>query len=298
MKFLALLIALGFERLWSSQLHVREPGWLLAYVRRALRWISHRRDGFRVAAVIAAAVAPGLVVAVVLDVFDEAVAGLLWLGLAGLVLFFALGPRDLQQEVDEWLGAVRQGDAPAAARLRADILEYDAAQRHGRALDSVAEAVFVQANNRLFGVVFWFVLAGPFGAVLFRLGDLLRREALLRATRADAPPDAAALAADCQRVHGVLAWAPSRLLALTYGVAGSFEESFAGWRAYLRDESDHFFDENDRLLVLAGRGALGARWAEAPDEAERTRRAMRLVRVAFYAWLAVLAALTLVAWIA
>jgi AmpE protein len=248
--------------------------------------------------VIAAAAAPGLLVAVLLGVFDQGVSSLLWVALAGLVLFFALGPRDLQQEVDEWLGAAQLGDAPAAVRLRAEILEYDAAQRRGPALDSVAEAVFVQANNRLFGVVFWFVLLGPFGALLFRLGDLLRREALLRAARAEAPAEAAALAADCQRVHGVLAWAPSRLLALTYGVAGSFEESFAGWRAYLRDESDHFFDENDRLLVLAGRDALGARWTDAPDEAERTRRAMRLVRVAFYAWLAVLGALTLVAWIA
>jgi membrane protein required for beta-lactamase induction len=99
-------------------------------------------------------------------------------------------------------------------------------------------------------------------------------------------------------VHGVLAWAPARLLALTYGVAGSFEESFAGWRSYLRDESDHFFDENDRLLVLAGRGALGARWEAIPDDPGRTGLSMALVRTAFYAWLAVLAALTLAAWLA
>jgi membrane protein required for beta-lactamase induction len=298
MKFLALLLALGVERLWSSRLLVREPGWLLAYVRGALRWAARRDGSVRIAAVIVAAAAPGLVVGVLLDAFDEGIGGLLWIALAGVVLFFALGPRDLPQEVDEWLGAVQLGDAAAAARLRGEILEFDAAQRRGPALDSVADAVFVQANNRLFGVVFWFVVLGPFGALLFRLGDLLRREALLRAARADAPAETAALAADCQRVHGVLAWAPSRLLALTYGIAGSFEESFAGWRAYLRDESDHFFDENDRLLVLAGRGALGARWAASPGEADRTRHAMRLVRVSLYAWLAALAALTLVAWIA
>lgn len=297
MKLLALLLALAAERLWSAQSQVREPGWLVAYVRGALRWAA-RRGASRVVALVVAAAAPALVVALAIGAFDDAVGGLVWLAFAGLVLFYALGPRDLDREVHEWLGAVQLGDAPAAARLRAEILEHDAAQRTGPALDSVAEAVFVQANNRLFGVVFWFVLLGPFGAVLFRLGDQLRREALLRAERADAPPEAAALAAEAQRVHGVLAWAPSRLLALTYGLAGSFEESFAGWRAYLRDESDHFFDANDRLLVLAGRGALGARWHDAPDEEERTRRAMRLVRNAFYAWLAVLGALTLVAWLA
>jgi membrane protein required for beta-lactamase induction len=298
MKLLALLIALGFERLWSARLHVREPSWLVAYVRRALRWAARWHGGLRLAALVAAAAAPGLSVALLVDAFDDVVSGLFWIGLAGFVLFFALGPRDLQREVDEWLAAVAAGDGGAAERLRAEILEYDAAQRRGPALGSVAEAIFVQADNRLFGVVFWFALLGPLGALLFRLGDLLRREALLRAARADAPPDAIALAADCQRIHGVLAWAPSRLLALTYGLAGSFEESFSGWRTYLREESDHFFDENDRLLVHAGRGALGARWTAAPDEAERARRALTLVRNAFYAWLAVLAALTLVAWLA
>ena len=32
MKFLALLVALACERLWSSKLHVREPAWLVAQV--------------------------------------------------------------------------------------------------------------------------------------------------------------------------------------------------------------------------------------------------------------------------
>jgi membrane protein required for beta-lactamase induction len=296
-KFLALLVALGVERLFSARLHVREPAWLVAYVRRALRVAAARDGDLRLAAAILGTVLPGLVVAAGVALLGE-IGALAWLAIAGVVLFFALGPRDLAAEVDEWLQAVEGADAPAAARLRAEILEYDAAQRRGPSRESVAEAVFVQANNRLFGVVFWFALLGPFGAITFRLSDLLRREALLRAGRADAPPPAAVLAADAQRMHGVLAWAPSRVLALTYGVAGSFEESFAGWRRYLREESDHFFDANEQLLVLAGAGALGVRWTDAADEPERTRHAIGLVRAAFYVWLAVLAALTLAAWLA
>lgn len=296
MKFLALLVALGVERLFSANLHVREPAWLVGYVRSLLLASAARAGDGRLGVLVVGAALPGVAVAVTIALLDE-FGALLWLALAGVALFFALGPRDLQQEVDEWLRAVDAGDAAAAARLRAEILEYDAAQRRGPALPSIAEAVLVQANNRVFGVVFWFALLGPFGALTFRLGDLLRREALLNAARADTPADAA-LAADAQRLHGVLAWAPSRLLALTYGVAGSFEESFEGWRRYLREESDHFFDENDRLLVHAGRGALGARWTDAVDEAERTRRASGLVRVAFYAWLALLAALSIATWLA
>ncbi|MBS0395370.1 MAG: hypothetical protein JSR54_12130, partial [Proteobacteria bacterium] len=123
-------------------------------------------------------------------------------------------------------------------------------------------------------------------------------EALGRAARADAPPGAAAVGEVCQRLHGVLAFLPARLLALTYGVAGSFEESFAGWRRYLATESDHFFDANDRLLVHAGRGALGVGWDQARDEPDRARAALALADAALYVWLVVLALLTLLAWLA
>ncbi|MCZ8129795.1 MAG: regulatory signaling modulator protein AmpE [Steroidobacteraceae bacterium] len=298
MSFLALLVALGLERLFSSRLRVRGPGWLLAYVRGALRSVLRASSGSRLAWTLGGAVLPGLAVALAIGLLGADRHGFLWTVLAAVVLFYALGPRDLQQEVDEYRAALARGDAPAAARVAAEILEHDARQRRGPVLGSVAEAVFVQANNRLFGVVFWFVLLGPFGAATFRVTDLLRREALLHAGRVDAPPVAAGVAQDCQRVHGWLAWLPARLLALSYGLAGSFEDSFAGWRRYLREESDHFADANDRLLVHAGREALGARWTAAPDEAARVGHAVGLVHVALVAWLAALAALTLVAWLA
>ena len=35
-------------------------------------------------------------------------------------------------------------------------------------------AIYVQANNRIFGVVFWFLVLGPTGAWAFRVLDLLQ----------------------------------------------------------------------------------------------------------------------------
>ena len=84
---------------------------------------------------------------------------------------------------------------------------------------------------------------------------------------------------------------------MTYGIAGSFEESFRGWRGYLATEADHFFDANDRLLVYAGRGALGARWDEALDEPERARLALSLADGALYVWVVLIALATLVGWL-
>jgi AmpE protein len=296
-NFFAILIALVCERLVSLRPAVREPRALLGYVRSALRFVA-RREPPALAAAIVAALLPGLVVAVASSVLGAVVHGLVYVLLAALVLFFALGPRDLRREVAEYRAAAARGDTAVTARIAGEILDADACQRRGPGLGSVGEAVFVQANNRLFGVLFWFAILGPFGALAFRISDLMRREAILRAGRGDAPAGAHAVSDVCQRLHGVIAFVPARLLALTYGVAGSFEESFSGWRSYLASESDHFFDANDRLLVHAGRGALGVAWEQARDEPERARSALALADAALAVWLVVLALLTLVAWLA
>jgi AmpE protein len=297
MNFIAILIALLAERLVSLRPDVREPRLLLAYVRGALRVLARREPPVLAVAIIAALL-PGLAIQVASIVLGATVHGLVYVLVAAVVLFFALGPRDLRREVAEYRAAAARGDAAAAAQVAAEMLDADACQRRGPGLGSVGEAVFVQANNRLFGVLFWFAMLGPFGALAFRISDLMRREAIQRADRGDAPAGARSLSDLCQRLHGVIAFLPARLLALTYGVAGSFEESFAGWRRYLAAESDHFFDANDRLLVHAGRGALGVAWDQARDEPERARAALALADAALYVWLVVLALLTLVEWLA
>ena len=298
MSFIALLLALGGERLIAAQRLLREPGWLLGYVRGALRAAGRQSGSALEVAGAVFALLPGLAVAGLILALGGYEHGLVAVLLKATVLFFALGPRDLWQEAGAYLAAGARGDGEATARLAGAILDHDARQRRGPALESVAEAVFVQSNNRLFGVVFWFAILGPAGALTFRVSDLMRREAILCAARADAPPDGADLSHACQRLHGLIAWLPARLLALSFGLAGSFEESFAGWRGYLRSEKDHFFDANDRLLVHAGRGALGSAFSAAPDEAARVRAALGLAQRALLVWLAAFALLTVVAWIA
>ena len=295
MNFVAVLAALIWDRLVPTARALREPPWLLAYVRAVLRTVGRARDG-RLARAAGGALLPGLAVLLVCALVRGEGHGTVYLILATVVLVFALGPRDLRREVHGYCAAAFKGDAAAASQLGAELLGHDAGQRRGPCLESVAEAVFVQANNRLFGVLFWFAIAGPGGALTFRVTDLLRREAILRAGRADAPAEAQAVADACQRLHGYVAFLPARLVAVSYGIAGSFDEAFSGWRSYLANEKDHFFDANDRLLVHAGRGALGAAWTAAPDEAARAAAALTLTEAALYVWIVALAVVTLIGW--
>jgi membrane protein required for beta-lactamase induction len=294
---IALLLALVVERGLGHALHWRQPRWFDRYYPWAESRFIVRGAKPAVAGALLALFGPVLPVGVLAAILYDELRGLSWIAFAGVVLVFSFGPRDLAEEVDAYCRAETSG-APDEARAAAALLiEHDAAQRWQQRAAAVEDAVLVQANNRVFGVLLWFVVLGPAGAWLFRVSDLLRRAAIGRAQQST--PDAArdCAAADIlQRIHGVLAWLPARLLAMSYVLAGTFEEASAGWRAFRADLPRHFFDANDHLLVYVGRGALGTIEVQVPGAAASA--AMRLVRRAFYLWLTLIAVLTLLAWVA
>ncbi len=291
MTLLALLAALLVERLATRLLHLREAHWLDGYTRWALARVG---AGHSPLLCLVAMLVPVVPVAAVALVLAQAAPGFAWLGFASLVLVFSLGPRDLGQEVDEYVERELAGDAAGASLAAATLIEHDAAQRRDMRAAAVEDAIFVQANNRVFGVLFWFVVLGPAGlgpaaAWLFRVSDLMRRAAI----------DAAAPAPSCfERLHFLLAWLPARLLALGYAMAGSFEDARAGWRERYGQLPGQLLERNDWLLVHVGRGALEGAAGPVGDPAGPARLALRLVRRALLAWLTVIALLSLFAWIA
>ena len=290
MNYIALILALAAERIAPQFMQLREVPGLGSYARHV---VSHTGTGVAGGGWLPGIFFASLPATLVLIVGEGIPHGLGTVLYAAVALVLSLGPQDLFDQVREYLTLAR-GNSDQAGSRAAELLEHDAGQRSGSACEEVGDAVFVQANNRLFGVLFWFAVfgtAGAAGAVLFRTTDVLRREAI-RASQGRAAGTDPCLAV-LQRIHGALAWAPARLLATTYGIAGSFDDAFRGWRSYLLEERDDFFEANDWLLVHAGQGALGAPYAAAPDEAARAELALSLVRRSLYVWLAVLAAIYL-----
>jgi AmpE protein len=293
-NLVALLLALALERLATHWLHLREPHWFAGYFDWALR----RFGGLHGAPVVIVALIftllPVLPVMAVSLAFGEWLAGLLYMAFAALVLVFSLGPRDLKEETDEYCAALARGDATTASGCARAIMEHDAGQRLGSAPTTVEDAIFAQANNRIFGVTFWFLVSGPAGAWLFRVSDLMRRQAVMehRELIERAAPGVDFLHA-LQAIHGVLAWLPARLLAIGYALAGSFDAAFASWRALTENRFAGFFERNDLLLVHVGRGALDVADSSGTD-LQRCRAALRLVWRAFLIWLVVVSLLVLV----
>lgn len=284
MSFLVVLLGVVTERLVPNLSEYRNDAWFQAAYRDLFERLP--RD----------ASWPGLLLAAIAVLIPAVIAwAALWLVyqmspfvayvLGLLVFLFMLGPRGLFSDLDDYIEAVRAGDEPVSDRLAADILDPQPLPTGAAARNrAVITRLLVLAGRRLFGVIFWYVVLGPAGAVLFRAADILRHRSEL-----DSP---AALDA-ARQLYGVLEWAPSRLLAGAYALAGSFDEAMAERRAYYAECSGRFFEINEDILACTGRGAL-ALGGDGASETEELESLSNLLFRALVIWLAVLALLSLI----
>ncbi len=297
MKLIALVIGLALERMLTHLLHLRELRWFdryfdwgLAQMRDRPSWAAWLIG----VAVLLVPVLPVVIIAASLlsaDIFWDVPYFLF----AVLVLLFSLGPRDLGAEVDEYCESVENNRFEESQRIAKELLETEPPRDFGRRELAVEEAVLVQANNRIFGVVFFFVAFGPIGAWLFRVGDLFRRRAVYEAHR-EAAPERAQPYDRVEQLHGILAWVPARLTCLGYALAGSFEEAMRAWRSYGENiVGQRFFHINDELVAAVGQAAL-ARPADDAISAEGVAAALRLVTRTVFIWVTVIALMTLFGW--
>ncbi len=293
MNLFALLLGLATERLLTNLFHLREFRWLDPSLDAAFRRFGQSGQLVCTVAVVLVAALLVLPVAAVAWLLHDALLHIPYFAFAVVVLLFSLGPRDLKQEVDDFCVAVEAGDEQEVRRLGKSLTEFDLPEDAADQLRSVERAVYVQANNRVFGVVFWFLVLGPAGAWLFRVLDLMRRRVAYRYSSDTEDPSA--LASVVRSLHGVFAWIPARLLAMGYALAGSFEEAIADWKSYYQNCAERFFDINDDVVATAGAGATG----RATDSCElapaaRVRAAMDLVvRTLWLIWCPAIALLTL-----
>lgn len=297
MHLMALLLGLFLEHRLTRLFSLRELRLFDAWFDGALALMRRRRGLAGVLLAVVTVALPVLPFAWACLAFPDAWLGLPFFAFAVLLLLVSLGPRNLVEDVEDFAAAVRAGDEAEAARRAKALVEHDVSVADGdRRLHQLREAVFVQANNRLFGVVFWFVVLGPLGpagALLFRFADLLRRRVVFQTDRARAAGEAVPeCAASVHLVHGLLAWPPARLLALAYALGGSFDDAVKDWRAFSRTTAMRFFEANEAVLACVGLGALGGR-PPATGEADAVEQALALVNRAFWVWLTAIAVLTL-----
>lgn len=175
------------------------------------------------------------------------------------VLYLTMGLKYYSRIAEDIAARLRGNQLDAAREILRDWRGGDTANMGAREIASATiEQLFVHSHRQTFGVLFWFVLLGPMGAVLFRLASVLS----LR-WREATPPFAGAAA----RIFHVLNWVPVRLTALTYAVAGDFEDAFYCWRTQPQIQPGN----EEGVALAAGAGAMGVRLAQPVPAGEEWR---------------------------
>lgn len=297
MNFLALLLGLGVERALTRLFHLREFRWLdplFDLVFGRIRSASRAGAILELALLALLLAGPVIYASVMLSGDLQQIPFFIF---AIVILLFSLGPRDLQAEVQDYCAAVEAGAAEDMHRLARELSERDPPADPAAAQREIERAIYVQANNRIFGVVFWFVVlgpAGPAGAWLFRVTDLMRRRAVY------CTPGGEVLTA-ARIVHGVLAWIPARLMLVGFALAGGFDDAVSAWRTKPDGELQPFFARTEELIARVGsnarRRARGA-GVETGATPQATRSAMALARRTLWLiWYPAIALLTLNDWL-
>ena len=218
------------------------------------------------------------------------------------LLYFALGGRSLAEHAEAVAAPLEAGDLDTA-RLRVSWI----VSRDTHALDTAGvaragtESVLENGNDAVFGALFWFVLGGAGGVLLFRLANTLDAMWGYRTPRYLRFGWAAA------RIDDVLNALPARLTALTYAVLGNTRGALHCWRT----QAAAWDSPNAGPVMAAGAGAIGValgggaiyhgQWEERPPlgagrtpDAGAIRAAITLVRRGAVLWLAITSALALV----
>ncbi len=243
-----------------------------------------------------------LPVLIIVLALGDSLYGFPYLLLSVVVLFFSLGPQDIGEDVDEYCKAIEDGDNDRIRETASAIIESEVPDDTLERIHRVEEGVCIQANNRLFAVIFWFVLVpvGPLGAWTYRVTDLVRRRAVVAASAEGGDGMSERLRDAATILHGWLAWIPARLTAIGYAAAGNFDTALGAWRAPDEEKSDSPFEYNEHLLARVGVAAIAIE--DDPDEDLMSRgirgatAANKLVFRLLLIWAVVISAMTLYGW--
>lgn len=305
MHLIALLIGLAIERLATQLFHWRRMRWLDRIIDAGFRQARRLGNWPALIPVIILAVLLVLPVFAIMYTLGDTLDGFTYLILAIVVLLFSLGPKDIGEEVDEYCTALRSEDDEQIQIAAKAIIEGDVPDDERERVAKVEAAVCVQANNRLFAVVFWFVVLGavlgtigPLAAWTYRVTDLIRRRAVFSAARDEEADGGTERIRDAAEVvHGLLAWVPARLTALGYATAGHADDAIAALRAPTEEREGTLSEHSEHLLARVGVAALALQDRDDESATERGIRgamaANKLVFRLLLIWAVIIAAMTL-----
>lgn len=213
-----------------------------------------------------------------------------------LLLYLAIGWNSLDRHAANVRDALLAGDHPGGRQQVGWLVSRDTTSLDETAMaEATVESVLENGNDAVFGAIFWFVVAGLPGLVVYRLANTLDAMWGYRNDRYEYFGRAAA------RLDDVLNFVPARLTAISYALVGHARLALRCWLAQGRT----WKSVNAGSVMAAGAGSLNItlggpasyhglaqsrpRLGDGPRPgATDIARAQRLVGRALWLWLLVI----------
>jgi len=283
MKLMIILLAWVIEHFAGIADSMRSLDWFPRYV-QALENRCNRYSFWQgPAGVIVTLAGPVLLVGLLMWVLIKLFYPMAVVVSLGLLLY-SLGPGYLNAKLDDYVHALEQADLARVQQLGDEFSRGEAGDDHSDRY--LLEGILVYANHRLFGVIFWFMVLGPCGAVLYRLAAaLLQEHREIRGSYGDSVRD----------LYNILDWPAARLFALGNALTGNMVDALEAWR----EVEQRTLAVNDNVIRASGLGALN--YQPSGDETEHllddriywVRALQGMLNRTLLVWLTVLGLMTL-----
>lgn len=195
------------------------------------------------------------------------------------ILFLCLDARNMHRQLSPYFVAHENNDHQSIYHYATEFMGCSPSEDRVNLIREVTRTIFVKAELYVFSVLFWYILLGPTGAVLYALLRYLANSAVYKAAS--------------EYLLALMDYIPVRLTALAYALVGHF--------AFCLSHCKQLFLSGIRstreLTWAAGIAALELEPSDVSlADIEENKLALDLVDRAIVLWLLVIALLTIAAW--
>lgn len=249
MKLFVILLCLLSERFLIHSLSYKRFYWFFDYYNK-IKSVADRNSLFLNPWLLLALIILPILISVLLIylLLHHIIFGLMGLLLNVGIFFYCLGPNNVFYPVIE-------SESQGSIELIGDY--------------------FVQVNTQLFSLIFWYIIAGPIGALAYRLITLCR--------------NMEAVSEQANEITDLLEWIPARMTALLFLLVGNFQRGFSSFIKFIFAKPD----ANKQMLRECGMLAV--------REDEKNELSMieaeTLVEHAIIVLLVLIALFTLISWL-
>ena len=256
MALLIVLLALGLVQIWGSGGPLHRDDWFARWQHAVTaRKYFKQKPGLEFGVVI---LLPVLLVAFALVIAESMLGGLGVLLVSVPLLLYSFGRGNFNESLSKYLRAWYQNDLEAAYIEAEPLLKGVETERPSDAQTlhrTVFRAAAYRAFERLFAVLFWFLLLGVPGAMLYRMSQLYVANCD-PGLNPDAEEAQAAVSVDAQLARKwlwLIEWLPVRVMGFTLAIVGNFAGCYRAWREHLTCKESGSADVLEYYLE----GALG-----------------------------------------